>query len=177
MKKTATVISYLICLSLLMSTRVVLANDCSDQLSSVFNAQDFAVASRDMLIIVRRQAQDFKNVLLRNGTKSVETMRERLKARGEEFEAQLRLMASLSTNTSQHKEVISLIAAEGAKISKTYANSLASLDANDRMTSFKADEIAQGVDVPIFRHLEGLVKQTSYDLKKAQDSALLGCSR
>jgi len=103
MKKTATAIRYLICLSLLMSTRVVLANDCSDQLSSVFNAQDFAVASRDMLIIVRRQAQDFKNVLLRNGTKSVETMRERLKTRGEEFEAQLRLMDGLSTNTSQHK--------------------------------------------------------------------------
>jgi hypothetical protein len=177
MKRTTRVANYLLYLSLLMSTAVTFANECSDRLSSVFEAQDFAIASRDMLIIVRRQAQDFKNVLLRNGTKSVDTMRSRLKQREEEFQVQLASLDTWSTKTSHYRDVVALVKAEGAKVAQAYSDAIASLDSLDRLTSFKADEIAQGVDVPIFRHLEGLIKQTSDDLSKTQALVVLACTK
>ncbi|WP_106226163.1 hypothetical protein [Jezberella montanilacus] len=90
---------------------------------------------------------------------------------------QLASLDTWSTKTSHYRDVVALVKAEGAKVAQAYSDAIASLDSLDRLTSFKADEIAQGVDVPIFRHLEGLIKQTSDDLSKTQALVVLACTK
>jgi len=56
-----------------------------------------------------------------------------------------------------------------------YRAALASLDARDRSSVFRADEMAKGIDVPTFRQLEALVEAATRDLELARKHAAQTC--
>ena len=70
---------------------------------------------------------------------------------------------------------VAVLAGERDKMAARYRAALASLDAADRASVFRADELAKGVDVPTFRQLEALVEASTRDLDLARKGAIESC--
>ena len=163
------------CLALGLYAQSAFAAPCADRLVELAVAEDFALIARDASITSRRQAQDFKNALLRSGTAEYERMAARFAERGPEYAAHLEKLRSLATRSGRHAEAVAALAGERDKMAARYRAALASLDAADRASVFRADEVAKGVDVPTFRQLEALVEASTRDLDLARKGAIESC--
>ncbi len=163
------------CIALALCAQSAHAASCSDRLAELTLAQDFALAARDASTTSRRQAQDFKNALLRNGTAEYERMAARFAERGPEYAAHLERLRALATKTGRHADAVAVLAGERDKMAARYRAALASLEAADRASVFRADELAKGVDVPTFRQLEALVEASTRDLDSARKGAIESC--
>jgi hypothetical protein len=164
-----------LCLALALCALPALAATCPDRLGELSLAEDMALAARDASITTRRQAQDFKNALLRSGTADYGRMAARLAERGPEYAAQIERLVALAAKSGRHGDAVALLAAEREKMSARYGAALASLDERDRASVFRADDMAKGVDVPTFRQLEALVDATTRDLALARKAAAEAC--
>lgn len=151
------------------------AAPCADRLEELGVAEAFALVARDASITSRRQAQDFKNALLRSGTAEYERMAARFAERGPEYAAHLEKLRALATKSGRHAESVASLAAERDKMSVRYRTALAGLDAADRSSVFRADEVAKGVDVPTFRLLEALVEASTRDLELVHKRVTESC--
>ena len=151
------------------------AGPCAGRLAGRAAAEDFALIARDASITSRRQAQDFKNALLRSGTAEFERMAARFADRGPEYAAHLERLRALATKSGRHADAVAALAGERDKMAARYRAALASLDAADRASVFRADEVAKGVDVPTFRQLEALVETSTRDLDLARKGAIESC--
>ena len=163
------------CLALALCAHSAHAAPCADRLAELAAAEDFALIARDASITSRRQAQDFKNALLRSGTAEFERMAARFADRGPEYAAHLERLRALATKSGRHAEAVAALAGERDKMAARYRAALASLDAADRASVFRADEVAKGVDVPTFRQLEALVEASTRDLDLARKGAIESC--
>ena len=163
------------CIALALCAQSAHAASCADRLAELTVAEDFALAARDASITSRRQAQDFKNALLRNGTAEYERMAARFAERGPEYAAHLERLRGLATKSGRHGDAVAVLAGERDKMAVRYRAALASLEAADRASVFRADELAKGVDVPTFRQLEALVEASTRDLDSARKGAIESC--
>ena len=168
-------LSAALCLALALCAAPAQGASCADRLEELSLAADMALAARDASITSRRQAQDFKNALLRSGTADYERMAARLAERGPEYAAQIEGLRALAGKSGRHGDVVATLAAEREKMSTRYRAALASLDAGDRASVFRADEMAKGIDVPTFRQLEALVEASTRDLALARKDAAEAC--
>lgn len=172
---TGSRLSAVACLALALCAQPALAAPCADRLAELTLAEDFALAARDASTTSRRQAQDFKNALLRSGTAEYERMAARFAERGPEYAAHLDRLRGLAAKSGRHGEPVAALAGERDKMAARYRAALASLDAADRSSVFRADEVAKGVDVPTFRLLEALVEASTRDLDLARKVAMESC--
>ena len=163
------------CLALALCAPPARAATCADRLSQLSNAEDLALAARDASITSRRQAQDFKNALLRSGTADYERMAARLAEREPEYAARLERLRALTAASGRHADLVERLAAEREKMAAGYRAALASLDAHERSSVFRADEMAKGIDVATFRQLEALVEAATRDLELARKHAAETC--
>lgn len=164
-----------LCLALALCALPALAATCPDRLGELSLAEDMALAARDASITTRRQAQDFKNALLRSGTADYGRMAARLAERAPEYAAQLERLRLLAATSGRHGDIVAALSGEREKMAARYRAALASLDERDRASIFRADEMAKGIDVPTFRQLEALVEASTRDLDLARKDAAAAC--
>ena len=131
--------------------------------------------SRDGLITTRRQAQDFKNALLRFWSDQALTMQSRLAERSKELQSITMALENLASSTGEHAQIIETVKSEAVKISKTYESALQKLESADKLSIFIADDHAKGVDVAIFRALEALVSLTTTKMENQRNQVLSIC--
>jgi len=168
-------LSAALCLALAICALPAQAATCPDRLGELLFAEDMTLAARDASITSRRQAQDFKNALLRSGTAEYERMAARLAERAPEYAARLERLRLLAANSGRHGDVVAALAGEREKMAARYRAALANLDASDRASVFRADEMAKGIDMPTFRQLEALVEASTRDLDLARINAKDAC--
>ena len=152
-----------------------MAETCSDRLNELSAAQDMGIAARDASITSRRQAQDFKNTLLRSGTPDYDVMVTRLRERETEYQRQIGHLGALAAKTGRHGDIVAVLASERVKMAARYGEAVASLQPQDRASVFRADEMAKGTDVATFRQLEALVAAATRDLDGARKAAAEVC--
>ncbi len=163
------------CIALASWVIPAMAASCADRLRELSLAQDMGLAARDAAITSRRQAQDFKNALLRNGTPDYEAMATRLREREIEYERQVDRLGTLAAKSGRHADIVAVLASERVKMAARYREAVASLEPTDRASVFRADELAKGVDVTTFRQLEVLVAASTRDLDDARKAAAEVC--
>ncbi len=151
-----------------------LASPCGDRLSTLAAAAEMALLSRDASTTSRRQAQDFKNALLRTGTADAPRMVARFDERVGIYREQLTRLDSRAVSSTHQAAVASLIA-EQEKMIPAYRRGLSLLDARDPTSAFRADQATQGIDVATFRQLEALVEATTRDYEAARLAATETC--
>ena len=164
-----------LCLALAICALPAQAAICADRLGELSLAEDMALAARDASITSRRQAQDFKNALLRSGTADYERMAARLTERAPEYAARLERLRLLAAKSGRHGDVVAALVSEHENMAARYRSALESLDERDRASVFRADEMAKGIDVPTFRQLEALVEASTRDLDLARKNATDAC--
>ena len=153
----------------------VVSGQCQIELSKLKSAEQFAMTARDGLITTRRQAQDFKNVLLRFWSDQAQTVQSRLADRNQELQAITKALESLANSTGEHAQIIETIISESAKVSKTYTSAITKLDPANQLSIFVADDHAKGVDITIFRSLETLVSLTTKNMDKQLNLVSFNC--
>ena len=89
------------------------ANQCQLELTKLKSAEQYAIAARDGLITTRRQAQDFKNVLLRFWSEQAQTMQTRLADRNNEFQLITKALESFANTANEHAQIVETIKSEG----------------------------------------------------------------
>ena len=151
------------------------ANQCQLELTKLKSAEQYAIAARDGLITTRRQAQDFKNVLLRFWSEQAQTMQTRLADRNNEFQLITKALESFANTANEHAQIVETIKSEGHKVTKTYESAIKKLDAANQLSIFMADEHAKGVDIAIFRAFETLVGLTTTKLETQRNQVLSSC--
>lgn len=133
------------------------------------------MTARDGLITTRRQAQDFKNVLLRFWSDQAQTVQSRLADRNLELQTITKALESLANSTGEHAQIIETIISESAKVSKTYMSAITKLDPANQLSIFVADDHAKGVDITIFRSLETLVSLTTKNMNNQLNLVSSNC--
>ena len=153
----------------------VASGPCQQALAQWQSAQQWALTSRDALITTRRQAQDFKNVLLRFWSDQSRVMQSRLADRVQDLKSLAQSLEQLNQVTGQHAQIVGVITLEITKVSKTYEAAIQQLEPGNAMSVFKADEHAKGIDVPMFRALEQLVALTTTQMQQQRNQVLAQC--
>jgi hypothetical protein len=151
------------------------AGRCDAALTQLKTAQHMAMAARDALITTRRQAQDFKNVLLRFWSDASQTMQTRLTDRNTELESLVKSLENSARGNAERAQLVGTIKAESNRVASTYMAAMAKLDPANRLSIFVADDHARGVDVAIFRALEKLVALTTTQLENQRGLVLASC--
>ena len=151
------------------------SGQCQLELARLKSSEQFAMISRDGLITTRRQAQDFKNALLRFWSDQALTMQSRLAERSKELQSITMALENLASSTGEHAQIIETVKSEAVKISKTYESALQKLESADKLSIFIADDHAKGVDVAIFRALEALVSLTTTKMENQRNQVLSIC--
>ncbi len=153
----------------------VVTGQCQIELSKLQSAEQFAIIARDGLITTRRQAQDFKNVLLRFWSEQAQTVQSRLADRNQELQSLTTALESLANSTGEHAQLIEKIKSESVKVSTTYASAITKLEPKDQLSIFVADEYAKGVDIAIFRSLETLASLTTAKMNNQRNQVFSNC--
>ena len=153
----------------------VVTGQCQIELSKLQTAEQFAITARDGLITTRRQAQDFKNVLLRFWSEQAQTVQSRLADRNNEFLTIIQSLETLTKSTGDHAEIIETIKSESVKVTKTYASAITKLEPSNQLSIFVADDHAKGIDVAIFRSLETLVSLTTTTMNNQRNQVFSNC--
>lgn len=153
----------------------VASNQCQTELTKLKSSEQFAITARDGLITARRQAQDFKNVLLRFWSEQAQTMQSRLADRNNEVQSITKSLESLANAANEHVQIVETIKSEGPKVSKTYESAIKKLDPANQLSIFMADEHAKGIDIAIFRAFETLVTLTTTKMENQRNQVLSNC--
>jgi gas vesicle protein len=151
------------------------SSQCQMELSKLKSAEQFAMVARDGLITTRRQAQDFKNVLLRFWSEQAQTMQSRLSDRNIEIQSMTKTLETLANASNEHVQIVETVKSEGVKVSTTYASAIKKLEPANPLSIFTADEHAKGIDIAIFRALETLVSLTTINMENQRNQVLSNC--
>lgn len=116
--------------------------------------------AQEALVMVRRSAQDFKNLLLRGSDPlQAKTLRERFESNAKRYEI---LLAFLHKQLSD--DPAELVSAEGLLLERTvlfnsYRNALNAHDIQQSDGAREADKSVQGADVKTLRMLERIIEK------------------
>ena len=162
---------------LMVSAQCTEAIAATDQLQALTGAESTA---RDALATVRRNAQDWKNLLLRGRDPAERlTMQARFDAQAQAYEARLVQLRMQLSQLGLGLERIDTLQSERAAMLGRYREVLARHGVATLEAAAAADRDAQGVDVTTFRILEQLI-DTASDQTKAQfqtlRAAIASCS-
>ena len=161
----------LLALLLVLGASAAAGADCHEALSAADRLQAMSNngrLARDALITLRRQAQDWKNLLLR-GSDSGErqTMLIRFDNQARNYQDQLEQMRRQLGAMKFEPERMAKLDEEQLKLDQRYRAALAKHGVADLQAAAAADREVQGADVASFRALEQLITNIT-----AKDDAL-----
>lgn len=149
-------------LAVLLATVPLLAGaTCPEALAAADRAQELVNAeslSRDALITIRRNAQDWKNLLLR-GRDGAErqAMQARFDAQALAYETRLAQLRAQLTPLQLELDRMETLDRERARLFERYRTALARHGVASLESAAAADREVQGADVATFRTLEQLI--------------------
>lgn len=131
---------------------------CADALVSITQVQalvDAQASARDALITIRRNAQDWKNLLLRgSNVADRQTMLERFETQARLYEAELLQLRSQLAPFQTELNRMDVLERERVKLFEQYRAALATHGVETLAAAALADRAVQGADVATFRTLE-----------------------
>jgi hypothetical protein len=134
---------------------------CAEASAGLARVQDLFDAqanARDALITIRRNAQDWKNLLLRGSNAADrQTMQQRFETQASLYEAQLLQLRGRLAPWATELERIDLLERERVKLFERYRTALATYGVQTLEAAALADRAVQGADVATFRTLEQTV--------------------
>jgi len=134
---------------------------CAEATAGLARVQDLVDAqanARDALITIRRNAQDWKNLLLRGSNAADrQTMQQRFETQASLYEAQLLQLRGRLAPWATELERIDSLERERVKLFERYRSALATYGVQTLEAAALADRAVQGADVATFRTLEQTV--------------------
>lgn len=136
---------------------------------SVDKLYQVSSVGRDALVLIRRLAQDWKNLLIR-GTdpKDAAQMKDRMNKQSESYATTLQSLEKAMAAGGLSTETAKRLQEENRKIQAAYALALSSHGVATMESALAADKVAQGVDVPTFRQLEALIADIDTKMAEAK---------
>jgi len=134
---------------------------CAGAPASIARVQDLFDAqanARDALVTIRRNAQDWKNLLLRGSNAADrQTMQQRFETQASLYEAQLLQLRGQLAPWATELERLELLERERVKLFERYRSALATYGVQTLEAAALADRAVQGADITTFRTLEQTV--------------------
>ena len=134
---------------------------CAEASAGLARVQDLFDAqanARDALITIRRNAQDWKNLLLRgSNVADRQTMQQRFETQASLYEAQLLQLRGQLAPWAAELERMDLLERERVNLFERYRSALATYGVQTLEAAALADRAVQGADVATFRTLEQTV--------------------
>lgn len=135
--------------------------NCFDQLKVIALSLEETVqahnTAQQALITIRRNAQDWKNLLLRgNVDKDRQTLTKRFDEQVANYELQLKKLDTDLSVIGFPKDSLNILNIENKKLNSIYQDALSKYGVDSLDAASKADRYAQGADIKTFRTLEKL---------------------
>lgn len=132
--------------------------DASDRLRALHTVVQTRHATQDALVLVRRSAQDFKNVLLRAGDPAwFQMLRQRFDRNAQSYEQRLALLDPMLAAVPGERERADLLKRERSTLIEGYRQALQTHDVRRMDEALAADKAVQGLDVKTLRALEASI--------------------
>ena len=113
--------------------------------------------AQQALITIRRNAQDWKNLLLRgNVEKDRQILLKRFEEQSANYELQLKKLDTDLSAIGFSKDGLNILNVENKKLNSIYQDALTKYGIDSLDAASKADRFAQGADIKTFRTLEKL---------------------
>lgn len=148
------------------------ASDLQAHMRVVSQRAEMAELVRDASMTIRRQAQDYKNLLLRGSDPAdYRVMMGRFETQKKGYRNQLERLRTMMKDGGLPLDRIDGLLAEQARLVQAYGAAFEQFDPSDKMSTFRADAASRGKDVRSFVELEALLAEI--DHSKAQAWAQL----
>ena len=123
-----------------------------DKLEVMVDAQ---MTARDALVTIRRNAQDWKNLLLRGSdAQTRQIMQNRFDTQAATYEVKLGELRKQIQALGESSQKLDILESERAQLFGTYRGALATHGVSSLEAAFRADKEAQGADIKTLRTLE-----------------------
>lgn len=127
-----------------------------DKLESIVQAE---MTARDALVTIRRNAQDWKNLLLRGSDAQLkQLMQNRFDTQAATYEVRLGELRKKMQTLGENSQRIDILESERAQLFGKYREALSTHGVNTLEAAFRADKEAQGADIKTLRTLEETIE-------------------
>lgn len=127
-----------------------------DKLETIVQAE---MTSRDALVTIRRNAQDWKNLLLRGSDAQMrQTMQSRFDTQAATYEVRLGELRKQMQALGENSQRLDILDAERVQLFGKYRVALSTHGVSTLEAAFRADKEAQGADIKTLRTLEETIE-------------------
>jgi len=127
-----------------------------DKLEAIVHAE---MTARDALVTIRRNAQDWKNLLLRGSDAQMrQMMQSRFDTQAATYEVRLGELRKQMQALGENSQRIDILESERAQLFGKYRGALSTHGVNTLEAAFRADKEAQGADIKTLRTLEETIE-------------------
>jgi hypothetical protein len=127
-----------------------------DKLEAIVYAE---MTARDALVTIRRNAQDWKNLLLRGSDAQLrQLMQNRFDTQAATYEVRLGELRKQMQALGENSQRLDILDSERAQLFGKYRGALSTHGVNTLEAAFRADKEAQGADIKTLRTLEETIE-------------------
>lgn len=127
-----------------------------DKLEAIVHAE---MTARDALVTIRRNAQDWKNLLLRGSDAQMrQMMQSRFDTQAATYEVRLGELRKQMQALGENSQRIDILDAERAQLFGKYQGAISTHGVSTLEAAFRADKEAQGADIKTLRTLEETIE-------------------
>ena len=127
-----------------------------DKLETIVQAE---MTARDALVTIRRNAQDWKNLLLRGSdTQMRQMMQSRFDTQAATYEVRLGELRKQMQALGENSQRLDILDAERVQLFGKYRVALSTHGVSTLEAAFRADKEAQGADIKTLRTLEETIE-------------------
>ena len=120
---------------------------------------DAEMTARDALVTIRRNAQDWKNLLLRGSDAQMrQIMQNRFDTQAATYEVKLGELRKQMQALGENSQQLDILESERVQLFGKYRDALATHGVSSLEAAFRADKEAQGADIKTLRTLEGTIE-------------------
>jgi len=127
-----------------------------DKLEAIVHAE---MTARDALVTIRRNAQDWKNLLLRGSDAQMrQMMQSRFDTQATTYEVRLGELRKQMQALGENSQRLDILDSERAQLFGKYRGALSTHGVSTLESAFRADKEAQGADIKTLRTLEETIE-------------------
>lgn len=127
-----------------------------DKLETIVQAE---MTARDALVTIRRNAQDWKNLLLRGSDAQMrQMMQSRFDTQAATYEVRLGELRKQMQALGENSQRLDILDAERVQLFGKYRGALSTHGVSTLEAAFRADKEAQGADIKTLRTLEETIE-------------------
>lgn len=127
-----------------------------DKLEAIVHAE---MTARDALVTIRRNAQDWKNLLLRGSDAQMrQMMQSRFDTQAATYEVRLGELRKQMQALGENSQRLDILDAERTQLFGKYRGALSTHGVSTLEAAFRADKEAQGADIKTLRTLEETIE-------------------